>query len=400
MTGSTNPPSVPKPPLRSPIKHVHIAYDATALPPQPVGAGNYIIQLLRALVEQSTGARFTVFVQPYQRALLNLPANAPVEYIRVPRMSPAVRLLWEQTIFPLHLARLKPNLLHSPHYTMPLAAPVPTIVTLHDATFFYYPQHHTRAKRYFFPFIMRQSARRAAALLTISESTRRDMQYWIAAPPQKTFATPLGVSPDFHPINDTAILDAVARKYALPQKFILFVGLLEPRKNLPALLRAYTRLAPLNPEIALVIVGRKGWMTQAILDQIPAHLHARIHFTGYVKQSDLPAVYNLADVFVYPSFYEGFGLPVLESLACGTPVVTTPISSMPEVAGDAALYAPPEDDAKLSQTILQILGDPMLAQTLQMRGLDRAASFTWQRTAQQTLQIYRHVLAHSKPVTE
>ncbi|GAB4495023.1 MAG: glycosyltransferase family 1 protein [Anaerolineales bacterium] len=379
---------------------MHLAYDATALPPQPVGAGNYIIQLLRALVEQSTGARFSVFVQPHQRALLNLPANAPVEFIAVPTMSPAVRLLWEQTRFPQQLMRLQPNLLHSPHYTMPLAAPIPTIVTLHDATFFYYPQYHTRAKRHFFPFIMRLSARRAAALLTVSESTRQDMQRWIAAPPEKTFATPLGVAPDFSPIDDTAILDAAARKYALPPKFILFVGLLEPRKNLPALLRAYTRLAPLAPETALVIVGRTGWMTQAILDQTPAHLHPRIHFTGYVDQADLPAVYNLAGVFVYPSFYEGFGLPVLESLACGTPVITTPISSMPEVAGDAALYVPPQDDAALSEAILRILNDPNLAQTLRARGLERAATFTWQRTAQQTLQVYRRVLAHTKPANE
>lgn len=379
---------------------MHIAYDATALPSRPVGAGNYIIQLLRALVEQSTGARFSVFVQPYQRALLNLPPNASVEFITVPVMSPALRLLWEQTIFPLHLARLRPDLLHSPHYTMPLTAPVPTIVTLHDATFFYYPQHHTRAKRYFFPFIMRLSARRAAALITVSENTRQDMQRWIAAAPEKTFATPLGVSPEFSPICDTTFLDTVARKYALPSKFILFVGLLEPRKNLPTLLRAFTRLAPLAPQITLVIVGRTGWMTQSILDQIPLSLHPRVHFTGYVDQADLPAVYNLADVFVYPSFYEGFGLPVLESLACGTPVVTTPVSAMPEVAGDAALYAHPEDDAALSQAILQILRDPILSQTLRTRGLERATWFTWRRTAQQTLQIYRQVLMHGKPLTK
>ncbi len=376
---------------------LHIAYDATALPPHPVGAGNYIIQLLRALIEQSTKARFTVFAQPHQRVLLNLPADAPVRFVDVPTMSPAVRLLWEQTVFPWHLARLKPDLLHSPHYTMPLAAPVPVVVTLHDATFFYYPQHHTFAKRHFFPFIMRRSAHRAAALLTVSESTRRDMQRWIAAPLEKTFATPLGVAPDFHPVDEDTVLARVARKYNLPPKFILFVGLLEPRKNLPALFRAYTRLAASDSETALVIVGRKGWLPQAILEQVPAHLHTRIIFTGYVAQADLPVVYNLAQVFVYPSFYEGFGFPVLESLACGTPVVTTPVSSMPEVAGEAALYAPPEDDAALSEAILRILQDPALAQDLRTRGLARAAQFTWQRTARLTWQVYLQVLAQNKP---
>lgn len=196
-------------------------------------------------------------------------------------------------------------------------------------------------------------------------------------------------------MDDATILDTVSRKYALPPKYILFVGLLEPRKNLPALLRAYTRLAPLAPEIALVIVGRKGWMTQAILEQVPAHLHQRIHFTGYVNQADLPAIYNLAALSVYPSFYEGFGFPVLESLACGTPVVTTPVSSMPEVAGDAALYAPPQDDAALSAAILRILREPDLTHTLRTLGLQRAAHFTWQRTAEQTWQIYQQVLTQA-----
>lgn len=371
---------------------MHIAYDATALPPQPVGAGNYIIQLLRALVGLPAGARFSVFAQPHQRALLNLPPGAPVDFIAVPTMSPALRLLWEQTIFPLRLARLAPDLLHSPHYTMPLAYPVPTVVTLHDATFFYYPQHHTFAKRHFFPFVMRLSARRAAALLTVSESTRTDMLRWIGASPQKTFATPLGVSPDFCPITDAARLDSVARTYALPSQFILFVGLLEPRKNLPALLRAFARLSPALSQLSLVIVGRKGWMTQAILEQVPADLRTRIHFTGYVAQTDLPVIYNLAEVFVYPSLYEGFGLPVLEALACGTPVITSNISSMPEVAGDAAMYVLPENDAALADAIQQVILDPALAQTMRTRGLDRAAAFTWQQTAQKTLAVYQNIL--------
>jgi glycosyltransferase involved in cell wall biosynthesis len=372
---------------------VHIAYDATALPPRPVGAGNYIIHLLRALVQQPTGAHFSVFAQPYQRALFDLPANAPVDFIPVPAMPPVLRLLWEQTAFPLRLARLAPDLLHSPHYTLPVFYPGRKVVTLHDLTFFLFPHLHTLPKRYFFRFFTRLSARHAAALLADSESTRQDAIRLAGVRAEKIFTAPLGVTAEFRPLSDAAERERVRQKYALPPQFILFVGLLEPRKNLPLLLRAFAQVKDDLPGQQLVIVGRKGWMFEQAFQLVDAlGLAERVVFAGYVERADLPLVYNLADVFVYPSLYEGFGLPVLEALACGTPTITSDISSMPEIVGQAGCLVPSGDEAALAAALRNLLGDRDLRQHLAEAGPRRAAAFTWENTAAQTLAVYRKTI--------
>jgi len=372
---------------------MRIAIDTTALPPNPVGAGKYIIELVREFSRLEREFELVIFAQEHGRKLIDSPNLDGLEWIMLPDRSPAKRLLWEQTTFPRSLRQAKIDLLHSPHYTRPVFLPCKSIVSFHDLTFFLYPELHTRSKRIFFPMMMRYSARAADLLIASSQSTRQDAIRILHIPPEKIVTVPLGVAPDFRPVHDPEQLQAIREKYHLPEDFILYVGLVEPRKNLPMLIRAYARLLHDGPPRPLVIVGRMGWMYSEVLEQIESlGLKEQVHFTGYVPLEDLPMVYNLAQVFVYPSTYEGFGFPPLEALACGTPVITTRVSSIPEHVGEAGILIPPQDEDALVEALRLTLLHPELRQELSERGPIQAAKFTWRRTAQETLRLYQQVL--------
>jgi glycosyltransferase involved in cell wall biosynthesis len=376
---------------------MRIGIDATALPPRPVGAGNYIIQLIRSISDLETEHEFIVFAQESGAALLDIQERDCFHLVVSPDQSPGRRLVWEQVSFPGLIRRERIDLLHSLHYTRPLRLPCASVVTFHDMTFFLYPQLHTRAKRLFFPLAIRYSARHADALISVSESTRQDAIRLAGVEPGKIFTVPLGVSQDFHPISDPVARNQIRERYRLPEDFILYVGLVEPRKNLPLLVKSYKALVERGISLPLVIVGRFGWMYQEVLDLVEAlGIKERVWFAGYIPQEDLPIVYNLASLFVYPSLYEGFGLPVLEAMACGVPVVATSVSSLPEVAGQAGLLVPPGDETALTQAMQAVLTDPDVRQQLTEKGPQRASQFTWKRTALSTLKVYRHVLDKTK----
>ena len=374
---------------------MRIGIDATALPPNPVGAGNYIIQLVRALAALETEHQFTIFAQQSGRELIGgLPEH--VHWVVVPNLRPAVRLLWEQVRLPALVKRSAVDLLHSPHYTRPAILPCVSVVTFHDMTFFLFPELHTRAKRIFFPFAIRHSARHADALVAASENTRRDAMRILGIPANRIFTAPLGISEDFHPIDDQILLEEGRQRYQLPAKFILYVGLIEPRKNIPLLLKAYARLVSQGDPPPLVLVGRQGWMYEQVYQLVEQlELKDRVHFKGYIPAQNLPIVYNLAQLFVYPSTYEGFGFPPLEAMACGTPVITTAISAMLDNVGDAGLLIPPQDETALAHAIQTLLIDHSLRDHLSVAGRRRASEFTWKRTAMETLKVYQ--LVGAKP---
>jgi glycosyltransferase involved in cell wall biosynthesis len=387
------------------MRMMRIGIDATALPSRPVGAGNYIIQLIRAIAgwtkisdpvtdsSQLTGLEFVIFVQRSRLELLNIEEIPNLHLVVLPNISPSMRLLWEQISFPKLVKNHHLDLLHSLHYTMPLAYPGRTVVTFHDMTFFLYPHHHTLPKRYFFRFFIRASSRQAVALIADSESTRQDAIRLVGVSPGKIFTVQLGVTQEFHPIRDNSILQQARQKYHLPEHFLLYVGMIEPRKNLPLLLQSFAAIAHQMPDYRLVIVGPKGWMVDNMLQQTEQlNISDKVHFTGYVEQADLPLIYNMADVFIYPSVYEGFGLPVLEAMACGIPVITSNVSSMPEIVGDAGVLFAPNDSQDLARSLLNLINNPMDRQRLSLMGLERAASFTWNSTAEKTIAVYRHVL--------
>ncbi len=375
---------------------MRIGLDATALPPQPVGAGNYIIQLIRALSAMVVEEELVVFTQRRGPDLIDLPEDNSVEWVIVEDRSPGSRLIWEQTRFPKLIQKSGVDLLHSLHYTRPIRLPCASVVTFHDMTFFLYPELHTRARRMFFPQAIRINARKADALIAVSESTREDTIRLLGIPPEKIITTQLGVDPSFRPIIDAGEKRRIVEKYDLPEQFILYVGLIEPRKNLPMLISAYKRLIERDMEFKLILVGRYGWMHEQVLNQIEnLELETMIQLIGYVPQEDLALVYNLSSLFVYPTVYEGFGLPVLEAMACGIPVVTTDISSLPEIVGEAGILTPVNDVEALYEGIVLGLNDTDLRQKLVHKGQLRAAKFSWERTAQLTMQVYQRVMQNS-----
>ena len=372
---------------------MRIGIDATALPPQPVGAGNYIIQLIRSLANVESEFEFVVFAQPDGRQQINTPESRSIHWVKTPSLNPGVRLFWEQTLFPRLIRQSSVDLLHSLHYTRPYLLPCPSVVTFHDMTFFLYPHLHTRVKRIFFPLAIRLSARTAQSLIADSESTRQDVIRILQIPSKKIVSIQLGVDQKFRVIDDPLVLERVRRDYKLPDRFILYVGLVEPRKNVPLLIRAYKKLIDQGFTVPLVIVGRFGWMYEAVLDQIEGFgLKEQVQFTGYVSGGDLPVIYNLADISVYPTQYEGFGFPVLEAMACGVPVVTSAVSSLPEIVGDAGILIPPDDEGALTEAIANVLRNPDLHAELARKGPIQAAQFSWEQTAQKTIQVYRQVL--------
>jgi glycosyltransferase involved in cell wall biosynthesis len=371
---------------------VRIALDATALPGKPGGAGYYIINLVRSLLDIETSHEFVVLTHLSDRHLFNLSPEKEKFLTDVPDLSRGGRLVWEQFALPKLLKQLQIDLLHSPHYTMPLWTTIPVVVTYHDMTFFLYPSYHTLVKRFFFPFMIRQSARRSSALIAVSESTRQDAIRLLGISPKNITSTLLGYDSSFVPIEDQIYLEQVRQKYQLPGRFIFNVGTIEPRKNQLALINAFDILADTDSNIALVLVGGAGWYYNQLSQQIiKSPNRDRIYLIGYVDRVDMPALYNLAEVFVYPSIYEGFGLPLVEALACGRPIITSNISALPEIVSDAGLLVSPNDCEQLSQAIRKLLEDKNLATEIGQKALVRAKEFSWRKTAEQTLEIYERV---------
>lgn len=376
-----------------------IAIDATAIPPQRVGAGNYIFHLVQGLSRVDPENQYFVFAKPNHIAEWNIQqpnfrffaSASPLRFFR---------LIWEQSVLPWLVQKHNVDVLHGPHYSLPLLNPGRSVVTFCDMIFFLYPELHSLSKRIFFQQMMRVSARRADKIITISESTARDLLHFLGDQllPDKVRAIPLAVSDHFKYVNDPARVARICAQYGLQARdFILFVGVLEPRKNIPTLLHAYRDLLDRGFRQQLAVVGRPGWMFDDIFTTVKSlKLEAHVVFTGYVSVEDLPYLYHGARVFVYPSIYEGFGLPVLEAMACGTPVVTSNVSSLPEIVGQAGLLVDPRDPGQLAQAIERLVVDDDLHRSLQECSRQRAAQFSWERTARETLRVYSSVCGSSR----
>lgn len=356
------------------------------------GINGYIYQLLRYLPDSGgPGRPFTYTAYLHEPAFV-APAGMRVARSRWNTRSPWRRIAWEQT----QLARLSQglDLLHGLAFAAPLAAVCPTVVTVHDLSFLRFPEAFRPFNRGYLSLFTRLSTRRAARVIAVSESTRQDVIALCGVPPGRVVTVPNGVGPEFCPADPASVAAFRAQK-ELPDAFILFLGTLEPRKNLLRLLEAYTQLrgrgtGRLPP---LIIAGGKGWYYEDIFARArELNLLDAVRFPGYIPAEELPWWYRAAHVFVYPSRYEGFGLPVLEAMACGTPVITSTVSSLPEVAGDAALLVPPDDVAALTDALARVLASPALHAELRDAGLRRAAQFSWAATAAATADVYRAAL--------
>jgi glycosyltransferase involved in cell wall biosynthesis len=304
--------------------------------------------------------------------------------------SPLLRIGWEQTGLAATIAARRLDVFHGPISVVPMATRVPSVVTVHDLAFLKFPEQVPAARRNWLIAGTRLSARKARRIITISENTKRDLIDWLGLPDEKIAVVPLGVSPRVQRVSGTS-LDVFRMKWNVDRPFILAVGTLEPRKNLPTLLRAFARIKD-DIDHELVLVGPEGWLTgelKSTLDEL--NLGNRVRLTGFVSDEELGAWYSAADLFAYPSWYEGFGLPSVEAMLCGAPVLASNTSSFPEVVGDAGVLIPPGDVELWAETMLELLRDSGRRQALRTAGFARAATFSWKRTAQETYGIYKDV---------
>jgi glycosyltransferase involved in cell wall biosynthesis len=357
------------------------------------GAGVYTYQLVRALAGAVGGERLTVFARPGIFDGLDGLDLVPVE-----PSGRAGRLFWEQTSLPLLLRKRGIDVLHSPHHHTPLAAGLAgakQVVTVHDVTFLILRDRYPAARRLYMEAVTRAAVRVAEAIITPSLAVRRDVIRRLRVPERRVVAIPEAAGPQFAPVVGEALLRGVRERYHLDGPYVLSVGSLEPGKNRATLLRALALLRASGTDCTLAIAGQPAWRYEgddALIDRLG--LRERVRFLGYVPDEDLPALYSAASVFAFPSLYEGFGLPVLEAMACGAPVVTSNGSALAEVAGGAALLIDPRDADALADAIVRLLTDDSLHEELRARGLARAAEFSWERTARETLAIY-HAVAGS-----
>jgi len=274
------------------------------------------------------------------------------------------------------------------------------VVTIYDLTVITHPECHQRFNVKHCKKGIEDAIKYADAIIAISEHTKKDLMDIAGAPEDLITVTPLAPAPDLKPTADKKTLEKVRQKYKLPDKYILFLGSLEPRKNVVTLIKSYARLAEeYKKEARLVIAGAKGWLNSPVHDTLKRlGLMERTAFTGYVDSEDLPALYSMARCFVYPSLYEGFGLPVLEAMACGAPVITSNTSSMPEVAGTAARLVDPLDEGELTEALEEILGSKAIREEMRKKGFLQAKKFSWEQCAEKTLQVYKKVYENPRRV--
>jgi glycosyltransferase involved in cell wall biosynthesis len=366
-----------------------IAFDVTMAPAQPTGGSLYALNLARALSKVDSDHDYVIYARSHSLAYLE---DIPATIVNVGSLPRLRRYVWEQVELPRDLKRRHAALLHSPHYTSPLLCPCPRVVTVHDLTFFLLPERFKATRRLPYQLATRAASRFASRVIVPSESTAADLRRVLGTSPLKIAVTPEGASPDFHPVESSHAA-AVASKYGLKPGYLLSLGTQEPNKNRNAIIQALATLAGEGRDLQLAVVGGGGWRTETEREQIERlGLTPRIHYTGYVAQEDLAAIYSAASVFLFPSLHEGFGLAALEAMACGTPVVTSNTSSLPEVVGDAALLVDPRNPSELAKAVARILDEPELAQKLRIAGPQRAAQFTWEACGRKTITVYRDVL--------
>ncbi|HYF62280.1 MAG TPA: glycosyltransferase family 1 protein [Herpetosiphonaceae bacterium] len=369
---------------------MRIGYDITAISAQPSGVGNYAGYLLHHMVEAEPHHEYLLLSnRPAQPALL------PSAAVARPAVQPfPSRALWMQLALPRGLRGLRPDLCHYPNSLGPLLNPCPYVVTIHDMTLSLLPQHHKFRTQLVVRPLIPLVARRAQRVITVSEHARQDVIRVLRIPAERVVAIPEAAAALFRPAP-AADQARVRARYRLDRPYILYVGTLEPRKNLVRLIRAWHGLRRSGQiEHALVLTGARGWKDQAIFDTVRELGCAdEVVFTGYVPRADLPALYSGAALFAFPSLSEGFGLPVVEAMACGAPVLISTAPALAEVAGDAAVQVDPASVAAIAAGLGRVLNDPALGADLRGRGLRRAASFSWQAAAQQTLEMYRSALA-------
>jgi len=290
------------------------------------------------------------------------------------------------------------DLLHSTAYTMPLVSHLKVVVTIHDLSCFTHPQHHTEANYQFVTRNVHQAARRASFIIADSENTKREIIRFLHVPEERVEVIYLAAGEAFNEKCSPESITQIKNKYGIRKPYLFALGSVEPRKNVGSALIAFKALIEIRKiDYQFVIAGGKGWKNEAFYQLLKKlNIDDYLIFTGYVPEEDLPALYQGAEIFVYPSFYEGFGLPVLEAMASRVPVITSNTSSLPEVAGDAALLVNPIEIFELYEAMEALATKPQLREELKVKGKEQSKNFSWEKTAVETLEIYRKMFGNGK----
>ncbi len=370
---------------------MHIAIDAHSVGAQLAGNETYATNLIESLAQIDSTNRYTIYVSK-REGVERFKDRWPNVSVRLTLPhSPIVRI---PITLSTELRRNPVDLLHV-QFTSPPLAPCPVVVSIHDLSFEHLPLTFKRRSRMQLRLTVRRSARQAAHVLALSESARNDIIATYGIPGERVTAIPLAAPPGFSPVVDEKELQRVRQTYGIEGDYILSVGSIQPRKNLPRLIAAYGILLRERPAAKLprlVLVGKHAWLYGETLRAISKNrIETLTVLTGYVPDSDLPALYSGATCFIYPSYFEGFGLPPLEAMTCGTPVIAGNRTSLPEVIGDAGILVDPFNEAEIARAIKEVVDNPQLRSELRAKGIKRAAQFTWPETARKTLEVYGQV---------
>jgi glycosyltransferase involved in cell wall biosynthesis len=372
---------------------MHIGLNAHLLSPtagyRAAGIHNFIHQLITHMPDQAPADwRFTAMVGRGCRALY---PRVTMRRAWLNTESPLTRIVWEQLAQPWQLRSF--DLVHEMAFVSPLFQTKPTVVTVYDLTFMRYPERLSASRRLYLRWLTALSCHRARRITAISQSTADDLHNLLGIPHEKIAVTPLGYERNDHYPRTIAEIETFKQHKRLPSRFWLFIGTIEPRKNLPLLLDAYAQLAP-NERLPLLLGGGSGWGIAEVQAKIGQHgLQDSVQLVGFIPRDELALWYNSAEVFIYPSVFEGFGLPVLEAMACGTPVITSNVSSLPEVAQHAGWCLPPHDVQAWVTALRRVFADDDWRAQAKQAGLQQAQHFDWQTTARLTLTSYQDTLS-------
>jgi glycosyltransferase involved in cell wall biosynthesis len=374
---------------------LHIAIDAHSVGTGLGGNETYAVNLIEALAEIDSVNRYTLYVTK-QQAIKRFERRWPNISLRL--TLPHTPLVRVPLTLAVELRRRPVDLLHV-QYTSPPFTPCPVVNTIHDLSFEHLPETFNRRSLRQMRLTIRKSAQTAAHIITGSSYSRDDIVKTYKIRPERVTVTPLAPSSSFEPVHDAVRLEHVLGKYGIAGNYILTVGSIQPRKNLPRLINAYAKLCRerrIENLPRLVVAGKRAWLYRETLNAASnSAVKEQIIFTGYVPDEDLSAMYSAAKCFIYPSFFEGFGLPPLEAMCCGTPTITGDRTSLPEVVGDGALLVDPFDERSILEGIVKVLCDDSLRAHLREKGINRAKSYDWKITARKTLAVYEKVYADS-----
>ncbi len=377
---------------------MRVGLDYTSAVQQKAGIGRYTRGLVSGLIRFDQDNHYVLFSAGQDPEYRYWPSNFNLK--ELPIKERHLTALWQRFHVPLPVELITGlvDIYHSPDFVLPPVLGARTVLTVHDLSFMRHPECSSQALLDYLMEAVPRSVERADLIVADSKSTRRDLMELLQVPEEKILVLYPGLESHFFPMQQDDLLRRLLERYDIGYPYILAVGTLQPRKNFVRLIKAYNILVrQYHLPHKLVIVGSRGWLYDEIEETISdLRLEGRVHLTGFVKDRDLPYIYSAAEAFAFPSLYEGFGIPVLEAMACGTPVVTSSVSSMPEVAGDAALLVDPYDVEALAATLWRLIDDVYLQHELCRRGFERKRQFKWRETAKKLVRAYRRLLANGR----